>query len=157
MEPKKSSLNHDGSDEYLLHHSGDGGASTVVKTGFRWSTISGRRLLFATCACLAAASLFGLMSIMVWTNQSKSPVPLDQEGQQLEISKPTVDEWGPLSVLRGPPAESLWGASKCTPFAINQMNRSWQTTCATIQNIYHHGLLRAGVRALISFYDGAND
>jgi hypothetical protein len=113
MDMKRPSSNDDRSDEYLFHHSGDSASPSLLKIGFRWSTIRGRRLLFATCACLATASLCGLLSVMIWTNQSIHRVVLDQGGQQLEVSKPKLDEWSPLTVLRGPPTDSLWGLYIC--------------------------------------------
>lgn len=78
---------HDGSDEHLLHHSGEStsGGYSFLKPALRWTNVDGRRLLFATCACLTAASLFGLLSVMIWTQQSKyqqdsyQQVTLDQE------------------------------------------------------------------------------
>jgi len=86
----------------------------MLKAGFRLWTIRGRRLLFATCACLAVASLSGLLLMVVWTNQSKFQLASRQTGLHLEIetSKPKVNKWSPLSVLRGPATESLWGGSK---------------------------------------------
>jgi hypothetical protein len=121
--------------------------------GIRWSTIRGRRLLFATCACLAAASLFGLLSVMVWTNQSEIQVVLDQEGQQFEVSKSKPNEWSPLTVLRGPPTDSLWGGYHCTPSNPPKLINFWQTTCVTTQSISHRGLQQAGVRGPIYFDD----
>jgi len=96
--------------EELLHHSGQ----NTSRSGFRWSTISGGRLLFATCACLAAASLFGLLSVMIWTNQSKFRILSDQEREipRLVETRPKLDEWSPLNALKGAATDSLWGGSK---------------------------------------------
>lgn len=136
MDSRKS--NEDGSDETLLHqhYSSERHAPSVLKTGLRWSTIDGRRLLFATCACLAAASLFGLFSVMIWTQQSKNQVYVDLSGQQTgtpvleppseHTSEPEreVDQWGPLSVLRGPPAESFRGQFSYAIYSITS-NTQW--------------------------------
>jgi hypothetical protein len=154
MESKVSSLSDGRSDEYLLPHRSP--SPSALRAGFRWS-IRGRRILFATCACLAAASLFGLLTMMLWSSQSKSQIPLDQEGQQSEISKPTVDEWSPLSVLRGPATESLWGGSKCASSNQLQSNAFWQITCAMIQSTSHHGLRLVGVRNSVCFDDTLED
>jgi len=125
MDSSKS-LNDVGVDEALLDQ-GDRsrGGSSILKNGLRWSTLDGRRLLFATCACLAAASLFGLLSVMVWVNQSKSQVMMthesheSHESQHLEMIHPATtlppvsqlepkpDLWGPLAALRGPPTEGF--------------------------------------------------
>ena len=77
---------YDSSDDHLLYHSGEsGGSYSFLKSTLRWSNIDGRRLLFATCACLAAASLFGLLSVVIWTQHVKfhhdlyQQVTLDQE------------------------------------------------------------------------------
>lgn len=116
-----------------MHHSGDSGP--LLKMGFRWSTIRGRRLLFATCACLAAASLFGLMSVMVWTNQTKAQVSLDHEGQ---TSKPKPDEWGPLSVLQGPPTESLWdNLRNDTKYITSWPSAGWTNDVMTYANLIY--------------------
>lgn len=83
MAPHKE---YDGSEDHLLHHSGESaGSHSFLKPTFRCTNINGRRLLFATCACLAAASLFGLLSVIIWTHQAKfqqdlyQHVTLDQE------------------------------------------------------------------------------
>lgn len=119
----RNALHDDGADEALLDKSGDnsGSSAPIFRSGLRWS-IDGRRLLFATCACLAAASLFGLLSVMIWVNQSKSQRTLDNERQRFETIVPTNlpptvitepepehDKWGPLAALRGPPTESFRG------------------------------------------------
>jgi len=122
MASKVSSLSDGRSDEYLLPHRSPSPSPPSWSTGCRWLSMRGRRLLFATCTCLAAASLFGLLSLMVWSNQSKSQVTLDHENQLSGISKPKIDEWGPLSVLRGPATDSLWGLSKCTASNRLQLN-----------------------------------
>lgn len=62
----------------------------------RWANVDGRRLLFATCACLAAASFFGLFSVMIWTQQAKyqqdsyQQVKMDQE---IPHSTVTATHW----------------------------------------------------------------
>jgi hypothetical protein len=106
------SLNNSRSDEYLLRRSAP---PSILKRGFRllW-TIRGRRLLFATCACLAITSVSSLLLTVVWISQSKCQMASGQKGLHLEVemSKPKVDKLGPLSVLRGPATDSLWGGSK---------------------------------------------
>jgi hypothetical protein len=103
------------SDEYLLHRSA---SPSILKAGLRLWTIRGRRLLFATCLCLATASVFGLLLMVAWINQSKFQVAQKSLHLEVETSKPKIDIWGPLSVLRGPATESLWGGSKCI-FLVN--------------------------------------
>lgn len=121
MDSRKG-LHDDEADEALLGNSGDNSASSpIFKSGLRWSTLDGRRLLFGTCACLAAASLFGLISVMIWVNQSKSQLTLNNQRPHVETTVPVTlpptvtepepepDKWGPLAVLRGPPTESFRG------------------------------------------------
>jgi hypothetical protein len=171
MESKVSSLSDGRSDVYLLphrspspsyhspspSHRSPSPSPPSWSTGFRWLSIRGRRLLFATCACLAAASLFGLMTMMLWSYQSKSQVVLDHESQLSGVAKPKVDEWGPLSVLRGPATDSLWGLSKCSPSNHLQLNNFWQIICKTTQSILHRGLRLAGVCDLVYFDDNLDD
>lgn len=131
---KDSSSNEEGLDASLLHQNGHSNSPhSYKKTSSRWSSIDGRRLLFATCACLAAASLFGLLSVMIWTQQYRYRDSIDQEGphsqspafdvsvpiSNLPLSEPEpepkIDKWGPLSVLLGPPTESFRGMSHILP------------------------------------------
>lgn len=112
---RKSQLEDDGSDEALLQRrlSEDEKPSSVLKSTIRWSTLDGRRLLFATCACLAAVSLFGLFSVMIWTSQSKDQVSdtLERDAQHASTGTHTQekDKWSPEAVLLGPPTDSFRG------------------------------------------------
>lgn len=119
MDSRKT-VHDDGVDEALL---AGNSSSPIFRSSLRWSTLDGRRLLFATCACLAAASLFGLLSVMIWVNQSKVHLTLDNERQHSEAHvpnpnqistnitepEPKHDKWGPLAALRGPPTASFRG------------------------------------------------
>jgi len=146
-----SFLNDGRADGYLPHRSV---SPSILKAGFRWPTVRGRRLLFAICACLAVASVSGLLLMMVLTNLSKAQMAL---GQQARISELQVDEWSPLSVLRGPATESLWGGFKCASSSQLQSNAFWQITCATTQSTSHHGLRLVGVRNSVCFDDTLED
>ncbi|KIM88674.1 hypothetical protein PILCRDRAFT_813643 [Piloderma croceum F 1598] len=127
-------LNDGRSDEYLLHRSA---SPSILK---RLWTIRGRRLLFATCACLAVASVSGLLLMVLWTNQSKFQVASDQKSLHLEVetSKPKVDKWGPLSVLRGPATESLWdNLRNDTKYISTWPSAGWTNDVMTYANMIY--------------------
>jgi len=102
--------------------------------------IKGRRLLFATCVCLAAASLFGLLSVMVWTHQLKSQVVLDPDGgiPKLADTEPTLDKWSPLTVLRGPATDSLWdNIRNDTKYISSWPSAGWTNDVMTYANLIY--------------------
>lgn len=111
MHARKSQTDGDGSDETLLEHVETEKPSSVLKSSIRWSTLDGRRLLFATCACLAAASLFGLLSVTIWTYQSKGgQIMIEHEVPHGSSSSAhDQDRWLPSAVLLGPPTSSFKG------------------------------------------------
>ena len=117
MGPRSSSSNDPDSHEYFLHHSRENSNSTMLRAGFRsWPMLKGRRLLFATCACLASASLCGLISIMIWTHQ----YPF-HDRENLIVVEPVH----PPTVLNGPATDSLWGGFKAIQSCQSMLNNIW--------------------------------
>jgi hypothetical protein len=146
MDSKKSYPKDAEANGRPRRHSRSNSSSSILRSRFRWPVIKGRRLLFATCACLVAASLFGLLSGIVWTHQLEPQFVLDKDGEIPKPPEPIPDKWSPLTVLRGPATESLWGASEHMLSSRPKLNSFEQTTYATTQSIYPRGRQQAGVR-----------
>jgi hypothetical protein len=143
------SLNNSRSDEYLLRRSAP---PSILKRGFRllW-TIRGRRLLFATCACLAITSVSSLLLTVVWISQSKCQMASGQKGLHLEVEMST--NWVLYRYYEDlQPIVSGVGPNIALSSQINAYN-FWQTICVTTQSISQHGLRRAGVCDLFDFND----
>jgi hypothetical protein len=89
--------------------------------------VSGRRLLFTTCATLAAASFLGLVVFNFWSHQPPlvhSYVPLNNSvpANPVDVVQPVpttpvpapqpsnvTDPWDPSNYLKGPPTPRFRG------------------------------------------------
>jgi len=89
---------------------------------------------------------------MVWSNQSKFRVALDHENQLSGVSKPKVDEWGPLSVLRGPATDSLWdNLQNDTKYITSWPSAGWTNDVMTYANLIYLARLTERVAVLPPF------
>lgn len=134
-----------GSEEALSQHQQANlkKPALVLKSNVGRPNLDGHRLLFAACACLAGASLFGLLSVVVWTHhwQGKVQVTLDIDPS----STRNHDKWSSLAVVRGHPTDSFRGMRSKALIRIVCLYEDYQTTCEMILNTLHHGLLQDGV------------
>lgn len=99
-----------GSEEALVQHQQAKRPPLVLKSNVGRRNLDGHRLLFAACACLAGASLFGLLSVIVWTHHDKAQVTLEHDTQHTDPSSTSNhDKWSPSAVVLGPPTDSFRG------------------------------------------------
>ncbi|KAF7971400.1 hypothetical protein HWV62_21242 [Athelia sp. TMB] len=152
MHARKGQSGDDGSDEALLHHLEREKASAGPKSTSRLASLDGRRLLFATCACLAAASLFGLLSVMIWTNQGKSQIMLEHEAHLDNPSSDNTEKWLPSAAVIGPPTHSFRdNLRNDTKYVTSWPSAGWTNDVMTYANLIYLAQLTGRVPVVPPF------
>ncbi|KZP06147.1 hypothetical protein FIBSPDRAFT_764866 [Athelia psychrophila] len=142
-----------GSEEALVQHQQAKRPPLVLKSNVGRRNLDGHRLLFAACACLAGASLFGLLSVIVWTHHDKAQVTLEHDTQHTDPSSTSNhDKWSPSAVVLGPPTDSFRdNLRNDTQYITSWPSAGWTNDVMTYANLIYLARLTGRVPVIPTF------